>query len=441
MNTPIFDFVKSYNEQNQSRFHMPGHKGVSFLGCEPLDITEIDGADVLYSANGIINESQKNASALFGTAKTLYSTEGSSLCIRAMLSAVAAKYKNPLVLAARNIHKSFINACALSDVEVEFIYSPNSEHLCSCNIGADDIENAIKSAPRPVNVVYLTSPDYLGNISDISAISKVCRKYGVLLLVDNAHGAYLNFLNKSTHPIHLGADICCDSAHKTLPVLTGGAYLHIGQSCDSEFATLCEKMLLVHASSSPSYLILQSLDLCNEYLAENYNNLLNSCIEKINNAKAHLIKNGFCIKDSEPLKIVIDALSSGYTGDRLARLLIDNKIIPEYYDDEFVVLMASPNNTDADFERLTSVLSKSNAPIKIDDGISVQRHERVLSLREAVFSKSETVSVESALNRICAAPTVSCPPAIPIVLSGERINENDIALMQKYGIKNIDVVK
>ena len=441
MNTPIFDFVKSYNEQNQSRFHMPGHKGVSFLGCEPLDITEIDGADVLYSANGIIAKSQKNATALFGTAKTLYSTDGSSLCIRAMLSAVAAKYKNPLVLAARNIHKSFINACALADVEVEFIYSPNSEHLCSCDIGANDIEAAIKAAPRIPHAVYLTSPDYLGDISDISAISEVCRKYGVLLLVDNAHGAYLNFLSDNTHPIHLGADICCDSAHKTLPVLTGGAYLHIGQNCDKEFSALCEKMLAVHASSSPSYLILQSLDLCNKYLADKYNQRLVNCIEKINNTKARLIKNGFCIKDSEPLKIVIDALCSGYTGKGLANLLIDNKIIPEYYDNEFVVLMASPNNTDADFERLTSVLSKSKAPIKSDNEVYIVRHERVLSLREAVFSASENVNIADSLDRICAAPTVACPPAIPIVLSGERINENDIALMQKYGIKNIDVVK
>ena len=229
MNTPIFDFVKAYAASNAERLHMPGHKGVSMLGCESLDITETYGADSLYEADGIIKDSETNASLLF-ECDTFYSTEGSSQCIRAMLylTALEAKKagKKPRVLAARNAHKVFLSAAALLDLDVEWIHGGDT--FLSCNISAKDVEAAIlKYAPT---TLYLTSPDYLGNVLDIAEISTVCKKYGVLLLVDNAHGAYLKFLEKSHFPIDLGADICCSSAHKTLPVLTGGAYLHIANS-------------------------------------------------------------------------------------------------------------------------------------------------------------------------------------------------------------------
>ena len=121
--TPIADFVKHYAADNISRLHMPAHKGNSLLGCEAFDITEINGADVLYSANGIIDESERNAAKLFGTAHTFYSTEGSTLAIKAMLALVKRNSKKKSkILAARNIHKAFIYACALLDLEVEWIY-------------------------------------------------------------------------------------------------------------------------------------------------------------------------------------------------------------------------------------------------------------------------------------------------------------------------------
>ena len=136
MNTPIFDFVRSYAEKNTARFHMPGHKGKGFIGCEQFDITEIKGADELFSANGIIAESEKNASSLFGTAKTLYSTEGSSLCIRAMIYLAATEStekRRKYILAARNVHKAFIYALALCDVDVVWI-SGKTDSVCSCDV-------------------------------------------------------------------------------------------------------------------------------------------------------------------------------------------------------------------------------------------------------------------------------------------------------------------
>ena len=232
MTTPVADFIRSYASLKTSRFHMPGHKGREFLGCESFDITEIFGADALYEAEGIISLSEKNASALFGSGGTFYSTEGSSQCIRAMLYLALTNRPQsvpPVILAARNVHKAFIYAAALLDFKIVWIWPEEHHSLCACPITAEKLDHCLSSLDVPPAAVYLTSPDYLGGMADISSLAQVCRRYGPLLLVDNAHGAYLRFLTPSRHPLDCGADICCDSAHKTLPVLTGGAYLHLAK--------------------------------------------------------------------------------------------------------------------------------------------------------------------------------------------------------------------
>lgn len=243
MNTPIYDFAKEYAISNSIRMHMPGHKGKnSELGIEQLDITEFDGADNLWHPTGIIKESEANASALFG-AHTFYSTEGSSLCIRAMLFMIKKwaliNKVSPLILAGRNAHKTFINTIAILDLPVDWLMPKEQDSYQSCSITSHDIdvyfENCDKeNLPRPV-AVYITSPDYLGNMLDIKEIANACHKNGAFLIVDNAHGAYLKFLINSLHPIDMGADICCDSAHKTLPALTGAAYLHLNKNLDLFF--------------------------------------------------------------------------------------------------------------------------------------------------------------------------------------------------------------
>ena len=178
---------------------MPGHKGVGELGVEAFDITEIRGADVLYSADGIINESENNLTALYGTGHSFYSTEGSTLAIKAMLALVSLRVSGdrPLILAARNVHTAFIKAAALLDLDVEFIYPEREGHLCECRITPDDVREAVLSARKKPRAVYITSPDYLGNTLDVGGIAEVCRENGVPLLVDNAHGAYLKFLETS----------------------------------------------------------------------------------------------------------------------------------------------------------------------------------------------------------------------------------------------------
>ncbi|MBR5797413.1 MAG: amino acid decarboxylase [Clostridia bacterium] len=444
MKTPIYDFVQNYIQSNTARFHMPGHKGTSFLGCEAGDITEIEGADVLYSPCGIIEESELNATALFGTAHTFYSTEGSSLAIRAMLALVREQSEEepPLILAARNAHKAFVYGCALLDLQVEWMYSAQSHHVCDATITPRQLQARLAKQTKKPSAVYVTSPDYLGNVSDIAGLAAVCDAYDVPLLVDNAHGAYLGFLQESLHPIALGATLCCDSAHKTLPVLTGGAYLHVSPKAPRTYVENARKVLSVFASTSPSYLILQSLDLCNPYIAGDYRDRLAECVRRVRDVKEHLQKRGFHIRNGEPLKIVIDAKMSGYLGSELASVLKSQGIESEFSDPDFLVLMATPENDTSDFDRLKAAFEsiKPRGPISRDIEPIGEPHT-VLSLRQAVLSPSETIPLDDAVGRICAAPTVACPPAVPIVISGERITETHVRAMKYYGHEQIEVIK
>ena len=445
MKTPIVDFVARYAEKGVARFHMPGHKGASFLGCEALDITEVAGADDLHTAEGIILESERNASALFGTAHSFYSTEGSTLCIKAMLALATLglpKGRRPLILAARNAHKAFLYAVAMLDLDVEWIDLPADSHLCGCQVTAEEIARMLETMPQAPDAVYLTSPDYLGKLADVAGISRVCQANGIPLLVDNAHGAYLQFLSPSMHPIALGATICCDSAHKTLPVLTGGAYLHISKAADATILQAARDRLALFASTSPSYLILQSLDLCNSYLVEGYAEKLACFIDKVERVKRKLADFGFWVEESEPLKLVIRTTRSGYTGESLAEGLRKEGIEVELADTEYLVLMLSPENTDAELERLVDALGKIEQREAIETAlVPILREESRMTVREAMLADCETLPTELAEGRICATPTVSCPPAIPIAISGEVITERSVKALLAYGITSVKVVR
>ena len=445
MKTPIADFVSEYASKQISRLHVPGHKGKGLLGCERLDITEICGADVLYSPEGIIAESESNATALFGTRHTYYSAEGSSLAIKAMLALIKKKApagRRARVLAARNVHKAFVYACALLDIDADWLFPASPSHLCACRIAPEQLDEALKAAKILPDAVYITSPDYLGSVSDISGLSAVCHKHGVPLLVDNAHGAYLAFTKPSMHPIALGADMCCDSAHKTLPVLTGGAYLHISNSYETSEDEV-RSALALFASTSPSYLILQSLDLCNAYLSDNYAQRLSECIKKLSDLSERLASLGFESEQTEPLKLVFSAETCGYSGNELAEHLRKCGIEPEFADRDCLVLMATPENTDEDLERVYKAFAALKKRSARGNSLppSFPKPIKALSIREAVFASSEDVAIENAEGRICASPTVSCPPAVPVVMSGEVISREAIELMRYYGTQRVEVVK
>ncbi len=440
MNTPICDFVEKYVQENKMRLHMPGHKGSHVLGFEAYDITEIDGADSLYEAHGIICESEHNAGKLFGC-NTFYSTEGSSLCIRAMLYLTLlygrAMDKKPVIWAGRNSHKAFLNAAAVLDFDIQWIFG-NSSYL-SCKIDPETLDRELSEADELPLAIYITSPDYLGNITDIAKISKVCKNHGVLLLVDNAHGAYLKFLTPSLHPMDLGADMCCDSAHKTLPVLTGGAYLHISNNAPQSFCEQAKNALALFGSTSPSYLILQSLDKANAYIADGYGDKLNKFIKEINSLKESIL---IPTIGNEPLKITFAPKGYGYTGEEFAKELERQNIVCEFADPDFTVLMLTPQIGQKGLNTIRDVINniQKRTPINIAPP-TLKKPVKALSPKEASLSPQEKLPVTKCTGRILANASVGCPPAVPIAVYGETIDESIIKAFKYYGIKECYVVK
>ena len=440
MKTPIYDFLRRYAEKDGVRLHMPGHKGKGPLGIEPLDITEIKGADVLGEATGIIGESEVIATRLFRSGRTVYVTSGSTTAIQAMLALTAQKYRHedaPAILAARGAHRSFLHGVALLDIPVTFMLPKNAKTVYSGVMSAEEVEEAIRKAlPKPF-AVYITSPNYLGELWDIRAVADVCRKYGLPLLVDNAHGAYLAFLEDTMHPIHLGAYMCADSAHKTLPVLTGGAYLHLSAENDFSLSEIKDAVTLF-SSTSPSYLTLASLDLANAALEGGYRERISAVALRLQETRSRLSSAGFHVLESEPLKLVICDENASMLDEAVSAHDIES----EFCDGTHLVFMASAENDPSDFDRLEAALLPYAKDAKAPSAAPIPHlGETVLSIRGALFAPKEVVPVSQAKGRVYAEIAASCPPAVPIAICGERIDDEAIAAFRYYGIENVRVVK
>lgn len=428
MKTPIYDFLQNYIDSNTRRLHMPGHKGKNIADLSyAMDVTEISGADSLFDAAGIIEESEKNAAKLFKTERTCYSAGGSTLCIQAMLAMMKRENRN--VIAVRNVHRSFLAACVLLGLEPDWIYPKYTAGILSGQIPMDILEDKLKRTENPC--VYLTSPDYLGKTADIKTVSELCRKYDAVLLVDNAHGAHTAFTGG--HPIALGADMCCDSAHKMLPALTGGAYLHIG---NERYADKAKTAMLLFGSTSPSYLIMASLDLCNRYISEQIDDDIERSMTEIVNLRKK-INEKYTVYDGEPYHLTLLC-----NGNDLANQLREKNIECEYCDRNVIVLLFSPSNTSEEIKYVADMLmecvpQKSENTFITDFPIM----QKAMSVRDAALSDFENIDIDKSLGRVCAAVNVPCPPAVPIAVSGEIINEKCIKIYKNYGILNVNVIK
>ena len=498
--TPICDFVARYAAGDPLRLHMPGHKGLG--ETERLDITEVTGAPALYPASGILRESEDAAAALFGAGRTVYSAEGSSLCIRAMLL-LAKLYareagRAPVILAGRNAHRTFLSAAALLDLDVRWL---RGDSLLTCTPAPDQVAAALDGMGKPA-AVYLTSPDYLGFQADIVGIARVCHERAVPLMVDNAHGAYLRFLPEDVHPLSLGADLVCDSAHKTLPVLTGGAYLHIHREAPALFVREAERAMAMFASTSPSWLILQSLDRANALLSGDFQNDRHVSDEKRANvllsgdfrndrhvsdekranallsgdfqndrhvsdekrasallsgdfpaamadflpqaasSRQRIGAMGYEVLDTEPMKITLAPKGYGYTGEELHAALREAGIEGEFADPDFLVLMLSPAIGAEGLERLERALERipRRAPIP-EAPPPPPRGRCILSPREAMLRPAEILPLTQCQGRVLADPCVSCPPAVPILMCGEEIDGDALRCFRYYGVTELSCVR
>ncbi len=258
--------------------------------------------------------------------------------------------------------------------------------------------------------------------------------------MDNAHGAHLRFTREDRHPLTLGASLCCDSAHKTLPVLTGGAYLHVSRDFPLERELVKSRMGLF-GSTSPSYLILLSLDLCNAYLAGQARSDFSRLEEAV-----QMLCGELGLRPISPRwdfsKLTLDAWARGMSGEELAGFLRSRGIECEYAARRHTVLMLSPGNPPEDWARLRAALEALPAgePLR-EEAEPFRLPERVLTPRRALFAPQERVPVDDALGRIAGETRIKCPPGVPVVAAGEKIGKDTQKILKISGIPAINVIK
>ncbi|MDE7093760.1 MAG: aminotransferase class V-fold PLP-dependent enzyme [Oscillospiraceae bacterium] len=432
MSKNLANFLENYEKSNMLRMHMPGHKGKSLIkklsSAYAWDITEISGADSLFEADGILKHAEQQTAQIYQVPATCWSAGGSTLCIQAMLAQM--KLENRIIIAARTVHRAFLNSCILLDLPVKWIF-PISGGIIGGKYLLQDFEKALQEIAKPA-CIYITSPDYLGNIQDIAGLAKICKKYQAKLLVDNAHGTHLAFLKQNHHPIALGADMCCDSAHKTLPALTGGAFLHMK---NPDHLNLIKQHMQMFGSTSPSYLIMQSLETCTDWLATQGIEQIQICAERAEKLKQKLAKKYLFIgNDSMHLTLQVN-------GILMSDILRKNyQIECEYADKTCLVLLLSPMMTEEDFARLEfACMDCEVIPAESAPELPLPL-KQVYSMRESAFAPWEVIHLEQAEGRICATVQVPCPPAVPIVMSGERLTKDWIKIMKFYHLEKIAVM-
>lgn len=426
MNTPIAEFIEAYKTRGALRLHMPGHNGrISH------DISEIKGADSLYETDysgGIIAQSEQIAQKLFNSERTCYLAGGSTLAVQAAL-AVLKSQGCKTIAAGRCSHRSLVSAAALLDMDIKWLY-PKEFPTGAVNCSKEAISGA--------DALFFTNIDYYGG-------SCKAENPGIPTVCDNAHGAYLAFINKENfgrkylHPMEMGFPvISVDSAHKTLPAMTGAAYLHFSQGTDYSRA---KEMTALFGSSSPSYLILESIDKFNGIYMQDPD-IVNRACTCVSMLKKSLEYFGFDLRESDPLRITINAKAWGYSGFEFADCLRQNGVECEMSDENYVVLLFSAITTPDECTRAETAIElvTRRNPLPLVT-YPVIKPKKEMPLRKALFRKSERVPIEAAVDRICGGIEAPCPPCIPIVMPGERIDRQVLELLRLYGIKTVEVIK
>ena len=438
---PLYQALLAYRSKEYAPFHTPGHAGRAIPAeLFSLDFTELPDTDSLYEADGPILEAEKAAARLFGVPRTLFSAGGCTLCIQTMLRLAAPQ--GGKIICGRVIHRSAIHTMALLGLEPVWVY-PRADAGPGLpgRVCAGDVETALRCTPD-ARAVYLTSPDYYGVMADIEAISAVCKKYGVPLLVDNAHGTHLKFLSRDRHPTTLGASMTACSAHKTLPVLTGGAWLNIA---DERFVSGAKGAMSLFGSTSPSYLVMASLDWARAWVEKNAAQAYPVLEQRVRRIREIAAERGIRGPEGEcdPTRIALDLAGVGMTGEQGAALFRTHGVEPEYADQGYLVLIATPFHTEEDFRRVEEAVRAVplGKPIERDGLLPPALPEAVMTPRDAVLGLCEEIPLEKAAGRIAAEPACPCPPGVPVVMPGEKITLEIVKFLIRYGFFSAKVLK
>ncbi len=442
----VMSLLDKLKNNNRIPMHMPGHKRNTALApylkklAADLDITEIDGFDDLHNASGILRESMKKAADMRGAERAFYLVNGSTCGI---LAAVAATVKcGDKVICARNCHKSVYNALELSGAEPVFIMPDAHSQTGICkSISVDAVREKIEEHPD-ATLVIITSPTYEGVVSDIRGICEVCHTKKIPVLVDAAHGAHFGFgYGFPESATECGADISVESLHKTLPSLTQTAICYAGGLCDAK--KIAEK-LAVFETSSPSYLLMASIDGCIELLSEKQEEIfaaweknldgLYKRLGKLKNLK--VLKNDGQFFDLDRSKIVITAPN----GAQLAQKLRSRGIECEMAAPGYVVAMTGMGDTEEMLSYFVSAvleIDKETEKIKRTAKLCPELPERVMAPALAKGKPCEAVAYKDSIGRIAAEYLFAYPPGVPIVIAGEKITDKMAALFSEYESQGI----
>ena len=431
---------------------MPGHKLGRGLPKEitsiipKLDATEIPGLDNLHHPSGILKEAMELAAKAFGSHKTFFLVNGSTCGIHAMISAVLKPVETLLI--GRDCHRSAIGGMMLSGVRPVYI-KPGfiKEYGFTAGYSPWDIEKQLIENPD-IKAVFITRPNYYGVCSDISAIAEITHRLGRILMVDEAHGAHLKFNERlPVCAMDAGADICVQSAHKTLPAFTQSAYLHVkGEQVDIE---RLETSLDILQTTSPSYILMASLDIAREIMENEGSQRIDELLENIEWFEGNLkrttefimVRKNMIEEDLDHTRIVINTRYAGLTGFETERLLrSDFGVQVEMSDPSNVVLISAISDTRADFERLLAAF-KGISSEKRDkceepgmDLYDMPLPEVVVKPGDILSLKTSWVSIENSIGKICLDTITPYPPGIPVVCPGERMT-GEIAKAVKAFLK------
>jgi len=451
METPIYSALQKYINDNIYPFHMPGHKqgrGLNIDNIMQMDITEVNGVDNLHNAKEVILESQKLTAKLFGAEETFFLVNGSSCGIIA--SILTACNPNNKILVARNCHKSVYSGMILAGVYPTYI---QTDIIDNYNIAGGINLNKLKNIMNEsIKAVIVTSPTFEGFCSDIKTIAEIVHSYNSTLIVDEAHGAHFKFNDYFPKTaLEQGADIVIQSVHKTLPSLTQTALLHVQGDRIDRYKL--KQMLAIVQTSSPSYIMMASIDLCKSIIADsdfelfvNKLNKLRNNLKKLNSLKLldTEIENKFSITQIDKSKIVIYSNGdiSGYELDKLLRQKY--KIQIEMSGFNHIVAITTIADDDTGFNRLLDSLNEIDSKLKYSNNES-KCYNNInpivkLSPRETMFVPKSFVKLEESLNKIAGDFIIPYPPGIPLIAPGELITQDLIDTIKQYQKNHLQVI-
>ncbi len=460
MKNGVTQFLLEHAAQKPVSFHMPGHKGSdiykrygydafinNFIDC---DITEIPGADNLFQTEGIIKETAERYKALYNVKKSYLLINGTSGGLIAAILASVPQGKK--LVMARNCHKSVFNALTLGGIEPVYAYpSMVEEYGISGPVEPEEIARCLDENPD-AQAVILPSPNYYGICSDIKAIADEVHARGKVLIVDQAHGAHLKFMTGEPKAAEeCGADIVVNSTHKTLCSFTQSAVLNYNSDRVEQY--VLEDKLHAIQSTSPSYLLMASLDINGDILEKHGEELFSAWQNNIEDfyVKAAAVPDLALMEvpgAMDKTKINIDMSRYGIDGNQLEEILMENGIFAELVTGNILMCMTGIGNTAEDYEKLLDVLmaiaeretaecGREQKPA--DSGAALWMKRRAL---HKIPKKKQQVHIDESAGLICAASIIPYPPGIPFVCPGEEIGPEEIEyikLLRNRGEKVIGV--